>query len=421
MVQIKLGKEFADDLYNLIKTPTILESTLSPYLLNSKLSTSQLKLLEELSQKTAFSNLLTHIDQNQSTWLNFLSIPNPEDNIPNGWQILDSSIAPNKKETFLIILNLTIMRIFRPDKFLLAASRMINKILGEHFMEEIPIDMKNLVEKESNSYSPILLCSAPGFDASYKVDSLAKDLNKKYISVAIGSAEGFDLAEKAINQAAKTGSWVLLKNVHLAPSWLNEIEKKIHRLTPHDNFRLFLAMEFNPKVPSTLIRQSYKLVFEPPDGIKASLQRSYKQVFTQARSDRAPTERARLHFLLAWTHAVILERLRYTPIGWTKVYEFNEADQRCALDLIDEFVDQMGERTNISPEKLPWDALRTILTQNLYGGKIDNEYDHKILASLVERYFTPKSFDPTYSLFESPGGESVLTVPEALKTTQYMV
>ncbi len=98
-------------------------------------------------------------------------------------------------------------------------------------------------------------------------------------------------------------------------------------------------MEFNPRVPATLILQSYKLVFEPPDGIKASLLRTYKTLLTPQRTDRLPRERAKMHFLLAWLHAVLLERMRYTPIGYTKVYEFNEADQRCALDLIDEFID----------------------------------------------------------------------------------
>lgn len=94
-----------------------------------------------------------------------------------------------------------------------------------------------MVSKESNSKTPILLCSAPGFDASYKVDSLAKEINKKYTAVALGSAEGFELAEKAINLSSKNGNWVLLKNVHLAPLWLNELEKKIHRLvTPHEVF-----------------------------------------------------------------------------------------------------------------------------------------------------------------------------------------
>jgi dynein heavy chain 1 len=55
--------------------------------------------------------------------------------------------------------------------------------------------------------------------------------------------------------ASKSGNWVLLKNVHLAPNWLSELEKKIHRLNnPNSNFRLFLTMEDNPKVPATLIR-----------------------------------------------------------------------------------------------------------------------------------------------------------------------
>ena len=49
------------------------------------------------------------------------------------------------------------------------------------------------------------MCSAAGFDASFKVDQLAKMTNKKYTSVAIGSSEGFELAEKAINSASKTG------------------------------------------------------------------------------------------------------------------------------------------------------------------------------------------------------------------------
>jgi dynein heavy chain 1, cytosolic len=48
--------------------------------------------------------------------------------------------------------------------------------------------------------------------------------------VAIGSPEAFELVDKAIKGAAKTGSWVLLKNVHLAPQWLIELEKEIYKL-----------------------------------------------------------------------------------------------------------------------------------------------------------------------------------------------
>jgi dynein heavy chain 1 len=47
-------------------------------------------------------------------------------------------------------------------------------------------------------------------------------------------------------------------------------------------------MEVNPKVPSTLIRSSYVLMFEPPAGIKAAMLRSYSQAITKDRSDARP-------------------------------------------------------------------------------------------------------------------------------------
>jgi len=93
----------------------------------------------------------------------------------------------------------------------------------------------------------------------------------------------------AINMACKTIRWVLLKNVHLAPQWLDQSEKKLHSLTPHHGFRLFLTMEIN--------------VFEPPPGIRANLLRTFAAV-PAARMMKAPSERARLYFLLAWFHAI---------------------------------------------------------------------------------------------------------------------
>lgn len=44
-------------------------------------------------------------------------------------------------------------------------------------------------------------------------------------------------------------------------------------------------------------------------GIKSSLKRMFSAL-PAARVNKAPVERSRLYFLLAWLHAVILERLR---------------------------------------------------------------------------------------------------------------
>jgi len=268
------------------------------------------------------------------------------------------------------------------------------------------------------------MVSAPGYDASYKVDMLAKQFNKKYTSVAIGSPEAFALVDTAIRNAAKSGNWVLLKNVHLAPQWLVELEKKIYNMQLDKSFRLFLTMENNPKVPSTLLRASHVLVFEPPSGIKAAMVRSYTQSITAQRTDRDPAERKRLHFLVSWFNAVVQERIRYTPIGWSKVYEFNESDQRCTLDCIDEWLDSMGKnRDHVDPDKIPWDALRTLISQSIFGGKIDNAFDNKILNSLVNQFFRPESYNVGFKLFEPAVGSSedaTLVVPEARNHSDFV-
>jgi dynein heavy chain 1 len=194
-----------------------------------------------------------------------------------------------------------------------------------------------------------------------------------------------------------------------------ELEKTVYKLTLHGSFRLFLTMDVNPRVPTTLLRASYVLVFEPPSGIKAAMTRSYTQAITQERSDQRPVQRAKLHFIVAWFNAVVQERLRYIPIGWSKTYEFNQSDQRCVLDCIDEWVDSMGQgREAIDPDSIPWDALRTLVSQSIFGGKIDNDFDQKILQSLVEYFFRKETFDVDYPLFTADEDSSAepLVIPD---------
>jgi dynein heavy chain 1 len=273
---------------------------------------------------------------------------------------------------------------------------------------------------EVKAGTPVALCSIPGYDASYRVDNLAAEVNVRCTSVAMGSAEGFTLADQAITTAIKTGTWVLLKNVHLAPSWLGQLEKRLHSLKPHRTFRLFLTMETNPKVPVNLLRMSRVLLFEPPPGIKANLYDLLRSIPT-ARLTKGPTERARLYFLLAWLHAIVQERLRYVPLGWTKIYEFNDSDQDCALNTIDSWLDVVAQgRANISPEKIPWDAIRTLLSESVYGGRIDNEFDQKLLDSFVNTLFTPSSYDLDFALVKSGDDGKPVTIPEGTKMEHFM-
>ena len=165
-------------------------------------------------------------------------------------------------------------------------------------------DMANVIETQIEPSSPVLFCSVPGYDASSRVDDLAAELGKQLTSIAIGSAEGFNEADKAINTAVRSGRWVLLKNVHLAPSWLVTLEKKLHTIQAHSSFRLFLTCEINPSLPVNLLRAGRIFTFEPPPGVRANLLRTFSTV-SAARMMKPPNERARLYFLLSWFHAIV--------------------------------------------------------------------------------------------------------------------
>lgn len=322
-----------------------------------------------------------------------------------------------------------LIQAFRPDRVVAAGQLLVATVLGEDFMPvaETELDFSACVEKQLTASTPALLCSVPGFDASGRVDDLATELNKQISSIAIGSAEGFNQADRAINSACKTGRWVLLKNVHLAPQWLIQLEKKLHSLQPHAGFRLFLTMEISPRVPVNLLRAGRIFVFEPPPGIRANLLRTFTAV-PIARMMKPPSERARLYFLLAWFHAIVQERLRYVPLGWAKKYEFNESDLRVACDTLDTWIDTtaMG-RTNLPPEKVPWDAVVTLLSQSIYGGKIDNDFDQRLLQSFLAKLFTARSFEADFALVANvdgvaggPNGQRHITMPDGTRRDHFL-
>lgn len=91
------------------------------------------------------------------------------------------------------------------------------------------------------------------------MEDLALEMKKEVTSIAIGSSEGFSQADAALSSASKSGRWMLLKNVHLAPAWLSQLEKKLHNLKPHPSFRLLLTAEIHPKLPVSIIQVSVDL------------------------------------------------------------------------------------------------------------------------------------------------------------------
>lgn len=126
----------------------------------------------------------------------------PEQAVPQLW-IEERQLSPVATAMYQLL----VIQAFRPDRVIAAAHHFVSAVLGADFMyqAEKELDLAACVEREIRSNVPALLCSVPGFDASSRVDDLAAELNKQISSIAIGSAEGFNQADRAINMACKTG------------------------------------------------------------------------------------------------------------------------------------------------------------------------------------------------------------------------
>ena len=313
-----------------------------------------------------------------------------------------------------------IIKCLRPDRLLQATASFVRVVFDVDLSSQSSYDLGAMVSDEVPASTPLALISVPGYDASYRVETLVQNIGARSSSVAMGSQEGFTLADQAIATASRQGSWVLLKNVHLAPSWLGQLEKKLQTLNPHRNFRLFLTMEAQPSIPVNILRQSRILMNESPPGIKANLFDSLRSI-SSSRLSQGPAEKVRLYFLLAWFHAVVQERLRYVPLGWSKAYDFNDSDMASAFGTIDTWLNSVAKgRANVNPASIPWDALRTLVKQSVYGGRVDSDFDQRILDAFVDNLFTPSAYNVDFNLVPSITGAQILGAPDGTKMDHFL-
>ena len=115
------------------------------------------------------------------------------------------------------VYKLLLIQAFRPDRVVAMCHILADDVLGSDFAATGDVDLAKVVEFEVTARTPILLCAAPGFDASGRVDDLAAHKSQTLVSIAIGSAEGFTQADQAIASAVKTGRYVYIQTNYSAP------------------------------------------------------------------------------------------------------------------------------------------------------------------------------------------------------------
>nr|ADI46936.1 DHC1bm [Volvox carteri f. nagariensis] len=306
---------------------------------------------------------------------------------------------------------LLLVKAFRPDRLQSAMLSFICSTLNIKSVAPPPFSLKALIETESRCDEPVLFITTPGADPSQELsEHAAATMGKeRYHEVAMGQGQ----AEKAVallRECAKSGDWLVLKNVHLAVSWLPSLEKELLMLQKHEDFRLFLTSEPHPKFPSTLLEMSLKITFEAPPGLKKNLQRTYEAWSAEFLSSGPPI-RAQLLFVLAWFHAVVQERRTYIPQGWSKFYEFSFADLRSGMDVITQ-----ATRSGGAPQ---WPLLLGLLDDAIYGGRLDNPFDQQVLLTFLRRLFSPDTVGMTGAKVRPLPGSKVV-VPTTNHRADYV-
>uniref|UniRef100_A0A4X2LFE0 Dynein axonemal heavy chain 17 n=1 Tax=Vombatus ursinus TaxID=29139 RepID=A0A4X2LFE0_VOMUR len=349
--------------------------------------------IKALSSMEEFCNLDRDIEGSAKRWKKFVESECPEkEKFPQEWK--------NKSS----LQQLCMMRTMRPDRMTYAMRDFVEEKLGSKYVVGRALDFSTSFE-ESGPAIPMFFILSPGVDPLKDVEKEGKKLgytfnNQNFHNVSLGQGQEV-VAEAALDLAAKNGHWVILQNIHLVAKWLGSLEKKLeqHSKSSHHEFRVFMSAEpaaspDNHIIPQGILENSIKITNEPPMGMHAKLHKALDN-FTQDTLEvcSRETEFKSILFALCYFHAVVAERRKFGPQGWNHYYPFNTGDLTISVNVLYNFLEANA--------KVPYDDLRYLFGEIMYGGHITDEWDRRLCRTYLEEFIKPEMLEG--EMFLAPG------------------
>jgi dynein heavy chain len=286
-----------------------------------------------------------------------------EESLPGDWSTKCSEMQ-----------KLCIIRAFRIDRLLFAATKFISSNIGPEYVNPPSFDL-NEIYSTSNNKTPLIFVLSPGVDPTAGIFQLANEVNINVENCALGQGQA-PTAVRMINDGSKNGGWVFLANCHLMLSWMPTLEKMIDSIVegdPHVDFRLWLSSSPHPQFPIAILQRGIKMTTEPPKGLRSNLQTLYNTIGDEqfARCGQTSAYR-RLLMGLVWFHAILLERRKFKSLGFNIPYDFNGSDFAICHDLIIVFLDEY-------PDRYPYEAMRYLIAEANYGGRVTDDFDRRLV------------------------------------------
>ena len=287
---------------------------------------------------------------------------------------------------------LCLLKVFTPDKLISGVKDYIGNTIGSKFLYYPPFDLDKAFN-DSTTSSPLIFV-LPGTDPMQTLRNYAQTKRKLETmkTVSLGQDQG-PIAISYIDEAKKSGSWVVLQNCHLAPSFMPMLEKicdgfqvKVSKDQLHPSFRLWLTSYVTPHFPVVVLQNGIKLTNEPPKGTKANLLGSFKMdpVSNPEFFDSAGPIFKRTLLGLCFFHSMIQERRAFGPLGWNIPYDFNQSDLYISIRQLHSLLQGVTNETAGQAFK----SLRYLICECNYGGRVTDCKDRKLLDALLQEFFS---------------------------------
>jgi len=132
-----------------------------------------------------------------------------------------------------------------------------------------------------------------------------------------------------------------------------------------------------------------KLTSEPPRGIRANLHMALDH-FDQEALEQCSREAEfkTLLFALCYFHAVVTERRHFGAQGWNRTYPFSAGDLTISVNVLLNYIESSG-----SSGRVPWEDLRYLLGEIMYGGHVTDDWDRRLCRAYLEELLQPDLLD----------------------------
>uniref|UniRef100_H3DEJ9 Dynein axonemal heavy chain 10 n=1 Tax=Tetraodon nigroviridis TaxID=99883 RepID=H3DEJ9_TETNG len=321
-----------------------------------------------------FSSLPDDVERNASEWKSWYDLDGPE----------QVAFPTKYAETLTPFQKLLLLRCFRVDRVYRAVTDYITVAMTEKYVQP-PVINFDAIYEQSTPFSPIIFILSPGSDPTNDLVKLAErsGFGEKFQFLAMGQGQE-KAALRLLERAASHGHWLVLQNCHLLVKWLKELEKSLERITkPNPGFRLWLTTDPIGDFPIGILQKSLKVVTEPPNGLKLNMRATYSKISPESLGACPHPAFCTLVYVLCFFHAVVQERRKYGKIGWNVPYDFNDSDFSVCMKILDTYLTEAYNQG----ENVPWESLKYLIGEVMYGGRVIDSFDRRILTSYMDEYF----------------------------------